>query len=55
LFKIEPDGNHATKVKVRFGAFSVNTVQVLEGLQPGDRVILSDMAPYSGNERVRLE
>jgi beta-lactamase regulating signal transducer with metallopeptidase domain len=55
LFKIEPDGNHARRVKVRFGAFSVNTVQVLEGLQPGDRVILSDMTPYSGNDGVRLE
>jgi beta-lactamase regulating signal transducer with metallopeptidase domain len=55
LFKIEPDGSHARRVRVRFGAPSVNTIQVLEGLQPGDRVILSDMAPYSGYDRVRLE
>jgi beta-lactamase regulating signal transducer with metallopeptidase domain len=55
LFKLEPDGNHARQVKVRFGAPSVNTIQVLEGLQPGDRVILSDMAPYSNYDRVRLE
>jgi hypothetical protein len=55
IFKIQPDGNHATKVKVRFGAYSVNTVQVLEGLQPGDRVILSDVMPYDRYDRVRLE
>jgi beta-lactamase regulating signal transducer with metallopeptidase domain len=55
LFKIEPDGNHARQVKVRFGALSVNTAQVLEGLQPGDRVIISDMTPYDRYDRVRLE
>ncbi len=55
LFKLDADGNVATRVKVRFGAPSVQNVQVLAGLQPGDRVILSDMAKYDGYDRVRLE
>ncbi len=55
LFKLEPDGNHAKRVKVRFGAQSVNSVQILEGLQPGDHVILSDMTKYDGYDLVRLE
>ena len=55
LFRLEPDRKAATRVKVRFGAGSVNTVQVLDGLQPGDHVILSDMTKYDGFDRVRLE
>jgi beta-lactamase regulating signal transducer with metallopeptidase domain len=55
LFKVESDGNHAKRVKVRFGAYSVNTVQILDGLQPGDRVILSDMTKYDGYDRISLE
>jgi beta-lactamase regulating signal transducer with metallopeptidase domain len=55
LFKVESDGSHAQRVKVRFGAYSVNSMQILEGLQPGDRVILSDMAKYDGYDRIRLE
>jgi hypothetical protein len=55
LFRLNPDGTHATQVKVRFGAVSVNSVQILEGLQTGDRIILSDTSQYAGNSRIRLE
>jgi FKBP-type peptidyl-prolyl cis-trans isomerase 2 len=55
LFKIEPDDAHATRVKVRFGRSSVNTIEVVEGLQPGDHVILSDMRAYADQSRIRLQ
>jgi multidrug efflux pump subunit AcrA (membrane-fusion protein) len=55
LFKIDPDGMHATRVKVRFGRSSVNTIEVVEGLQLGDHVILSDMRAYAGQSRIRLQ
>jgi len=55
LFKLESDGSHAKRVKVRFGASSDSTVQILEGLHPGDHVILSDMSKYDGYDRVRLK
>lgn len=55
LFKIDSDGMHATSVKVRFGRSSVNTIEVVEGLQPGDRVIISDMGAYAGQSRIRLQ
>jgi beta-lactamase regulating signal transducer with metallopeptidase domain len=55
LFKLEPDGIHATRVKVRFGEASVNAMQIVEGLQTGDRVILSDMSKYDGHDRIRLQ
>jgi HlyD family secretion protein len=55
LFKLCPDGQSCTRVKVRFGQVSVNTIQVLEGLQPGDRVILSDMKAWDRYDRLRIQ
>jgi hypothetical protein len=46
LFKLESDGHAAKKVPVQFGAASVNLIEIKSGLQPGDRVILSDMSQY---------
>ena len=37
------------------GRASVNTVEVLEGLQPGDRVVLSDTSSWDRFDRVRIE
>ena len=39
LFKLEPDGKYANKVKVTFGRSSVNTIEIKDGLaggRPGD-------------------
>jgi GWxTD domain-containing protein len=44
IFKIEADGQHAVRVPVLFGKTSVNKIQILNGLMPGDKVILSDVA-----------
>ncbi len=46
IFKLEPDGHSAKKVPVQFGATSVNLIEIKTGLQPGDKVILSDMSQY---------
>jgi len=54
LFKIEPDGKYANKVKVTFGRSSVNTIEVKDGLKVGDRVILSDMSAYDAYDRIKL-
>jgi HlyD family secretion protein len=48
LFKLEPDGHSATKVPVQLGATSVNLIEIKSGLQPGDKVIISDMSKYDG-------
>jgi HlyD family secretion protein len=44
----------AQRVQVRFGRSSVNNIEVLEGLQPGDQVVLSDMSAWDAHDRVRL-
>ncbi len=54
LYRIEPDGQHAVRVPVRFGRVSVNQIEVVSGLAPGDRIILSDMSQYKRFDRVRL-
>jgi HlyD family secretion protein len=54
LFKVEPEGKFANKVKVTFGKASVNTIEVKDGLQVGDKVILSDMSTYDSYDRIRL-
>ena len=54
LFKLVADGTEAERVTVRLGKRSVNQVEILEGLQPGDRVILSDTTAQDGFDRIRL-
>ena len=55
LFRIDADGKNATRVPVKVGRASVNSIQVLEGLKGGDTVILSDMSRYDNADRIRLE
>jgi HlyD family secretion protein len=54
LFKKDPDGAGATRVQVKLGRTSVNTVEVVDGLSVGDKVILSDMSAWDAFDRVRL-
>jgi HlyD family secretion protein len=54
LFKLDPDGAHAVRAKVSLGRSSVNTIEVLQGLEPNDQVILSDMSAWDAFDRVRL-
>jgi HlyD family secretion protein len=54
LFKLVEDGSEAVRVNVKLGKNSVNTVEILQGLQAGDKVILSDMSTWDRFDRVRL-
>ena len=54
IFKIDPDGKGASRVPLKLGRTSVNTIEVLDGLKVGDRVILSDMSAMDGHDRIRL-
>jgi HlyD family secretion protein len=55
LFKIIDDGSEAVRVNVKLGRSSVNTIEILEGLKVGDKVILSDMSAWDNFDRVRLK
>jgi HlyD family secretion protein len=55
LFKIINDGSEAVRVNVKLGRSSVTTMEVLSGLQVGDKVILSDMSQVDNFDRIRLK
>jgi HlyD family secretion protein len=54
VWKVVDGGKGAVRVPVRLGLSSVNTIEVLDGLSPGDVVILSDLSAYDAHERIRL-
>lgn len=54
IFKLDPASSDAVRTQVQLGRSSVNTIEIVNGLQPGDRVILSDMSQWDANERIRL-
>ena len=54
IFKLDPSGTYATRTQVTLGRSSVNSIEVVAGLQPGDRVILSDMSQWDANDRIKL-
>lgn len=53
IFKLSADG-YAHRTQVQLGRSSVNTIEIIRGLVPGDQVILSDMSQWDANERVKL-
>jgi HlyD family secretion protein len=49
------EDEEAVRVPVKLGRSSVTTIQVLEGLKEGDRVILSDTSEWDEFDRIRLD
>lgn len=54
LFKLAKDGTQAERVNVKLGRSSVNAIEVLGGLNEGDKIILSDMSPYDNADRIHI-
>jgi len=55
LFRLDSDGRDASRVPVKVGRASVNSIQVIEGLHEGDTVVLSDMSRWDNTDRIRLQ
>lgn len=55
LFRVQPDSAIAIRVPVTLGKVSVNQVQILDGLNVGDRVVLSDTSQWNDYDRIELE
>lgn len=55
LFKLIDDGGMAVRVPVQLGRASVDTIEIIEGLQVGDQVILSDTSQFDDVDRIKLE
>jgi HlyD family secretion protein len=54
LFKLDSDNRGATRVQVKLGRSSVNTIEITDGLRIGDQVVLSDMSAWDAYDRIRL-
>jgi len=54
IFRLDQNGQYATRTPVRLGRSSVNTIEIVAGLAPGDRVILSDTSQWDDHDRIRL-
>jgi len=54
LYKLTNDGRDAIRVPVQLGRSSVNSIEIVQGLVPGEQVILSDTSAWDDHERIRL-
>jgi multidrug efflux pump subunit AcrA (membrane-fusion protein) len=54
LFKLDARGDEAVRIPVSIGRVSVSAIEILDGLAPGDRLIVSDMTPFANAQRVRI-
>jgi HlyD family secretion protein len=54
LFRLDPGTAEASRVQVKLGRTSVNTIEIMDGLNVGDQVILSDMTAQDAHDRIRL-
>ncbi len=55
MFVLTPDGSEAVRTKVTLGRNSVSTVEILDGLKEGDKVIISDTSALDSYNRIRLK
>jgi multidrug efflux pump subunit AcrA (membrane-fusion protein) len=55
VYKLDPAGRYASRVTVRTGRVSLNYMQVLDGLNAGDRIITSEIAEWQGQDRILLK
>jgi HlyD family secretion protein len=55
IFKLVAGTSEAVRTPVKLGRSSVNTIEIISGLEPGDQVILSDTSAQDAHERIRLD
>jgi HlyD family secretion protein len=55
VFKVSGDGTQAYRVQVTVGRTSDESVQIAQGLQPGDRIIVSDMSSWRRYQHLQLK
>lgn len=55
VFRLAPDSGAAARVKVRLGRGSVDRIQVLSGLEPGDCIVVSDISGFDDVDGFEIE
>lgn len=52
IYVVDPSGSQATKRQIRIGRQNIHHYEVLEGLEPGERVIVSSYDSYGDKDRL---
>ena len=55
IFVVSPDGSEAVKRTVQLGRRNTDFIEVLDGLEPGERVITSPYTSFVGMDRLKLD
>jgi HlyD family secretion protein len=55
VFRLLGNGESAERVNVKFGRAAVNTIEVLDGLREGDRILVGDMSAWDSYQHIRLK
>jgi len=55
LFVVSPNGTEAVRRSVRLGRRNTDFIEVLDGLEPGEKVITSPYTSYAGMDRLTLD
>ena len=55
LFRVDPDTGLAKRVPVKLGRGSVNQIEIINGLNAGDEVVVSDMSKWENVDAVQLK
>jgi HlyD family secretion protein len=55
VFVVAADGSEAVRRTVKLGRRNTNFIEVLEGLESGERVITSPYTSYTGMDRLSLD
>ena len=55
VFVVSPDGTEAVRRSVRMGRRNTDYIEVLDGLEPGERVVTSPYTSYVGMDRLTID
>ena len=55
MFVLTPDGSEAVRTTVKLGRNSVSTIEIMDGLKEGDKVIISDTSALDSYNRIRIQ
>lgn len=54
VFVVDPQGNNARRRQVKLGRRTIDQVEVIEGLKPGENVITSDYSGFDGIDQLDI-
>jgi multidrug resistance efflux pump len=54
MYRLNDDGDTAERINVQFGRASTRQIEVVAGLKPGDRVIVSDASAWESHSNILI-